>query len=373
MLLPLNGFTVLVQQMAAAVQGGAQQLVDLSIGSVLRTVLEASASVALWMQWLILQVLSVTRAATSNGIDLDSWMADFSLVRLPGSAAAGTVTFARYTVGLDTVVPVGAQVRTDDGTQSFLVVASTSDPSWNGAGGYDLPAALASVDVPVQATLPGSAGNVLAGAIGLLGTAIPGVDTVNNADPLSGGFDAESDQALRVRFQSYINSRSLATRLAIGNAVASVQQGLRYGIIENVDAAGTMHPGYFLVTVDDGTGVPPDALLSEVQAAVELVRPLASTYAVLPPIVVAAAIQMTLETSNPATKPMVAAAVQQSVLGWIEGLPLGGTLAISKLDALAHMTDASVTSVVGTTINGEATDAAAPPNGVIIAGSVVVH
>ena len=373
MLLSLNSFTVLVQQMAAAVQGGAQQLVDLSVGSVLRSVLEASASVGLWMQWLILQVLSATRAATSNGTDLDSWMADFSLTRLPGSAAGGTVTFARYTVGLDTVVPVGAQVRTDDGTQTFSVVASASDPSWNGTGGYDLPAALASVDVPVQANIPGSAGNVLGGAIGLLGSAIPGVDTVNNTDPLAGGFDPESDQALRVRFQSYINSRSLATRLAIGNAVASVQQGLRYGIIENADASGALHPGFFMVTVDDGTGTPTNALLSEVQAAVEIVRPLGSTYAVLPPVVVEAAVEMTLETSNPATKPAISAAVQQSVLAWIAALPLGGTLAISKLDALAHMADSSVVSVAGTTINGAAADAAAPANGVIIAGSVVVR
>jgi uncharacterized phage protein gp47/JayE len=373
MLLPLNGFSTLVQQMAAAVQGGAQQLIDLSVGSVLRAVLEASASVALWMQWLILQVLSMTRASTSNGPDLDSWMADYSLVRLPGAPANGIVTFARYTSGLSGFVPVGTVVRTVDGTQSFAVVASATSTVVNGVTSYSLQAQQASVDVPVQALVAGSAGNVLAGAIGLLNAAIPGIDTVNNAAPFVGGVDPESDAALRLRFQTYINSLPLATRLAVSNAILAVQQGLRFGIVENEDGSGNSLPGHFVVAVDDGTGNPPASLISDVQAAVEQVRPLGSTYAVTPPVVVNVTVGMNLETSNSLTEPAVAASVQKAVLAWIAGLPMGGTLAISKLDALGHGADPSVVSVVGTTINGGTADVAAPVNGVIIAASVVVN
>lgn len=373
MLLPLNGFSALVQQMSAAVQGGAQQLIDLSVGSVLRALLEASASVALWMQWLILQVLSVTRAATSNGADLDTWMADYSLLRLPGAQANGIVTFARYTIGLGTFIPVGTVVRTIDGTQSFAVVASASSVAVNGMTGYSLPAQLAAIDVPVQAVLAGSAGNVLAGAIGVLNAAIPGVDTVSNAAACAGGFDQESDASFRSRFQAYINSRSLATALALSNAIQAVQQGLRFSIVENQDGSGNAMPGHFVVAVDDGTGVPPAVLLSNVQQAVEQVRPLGSTYAVTPPVVVSATVQMSLETSNPLTKPAVASAVQQAVLAWIAGLPMGGTLAVSKIDALAHGADPSVVSVMGSTINGLAADLSAPVNGVIIARSITVN
>ncbi len=60
-------FTTLMQNMAAAVEASATQLLDLTVGSTLRAVLEANASIALWMQWLILLVLRTTRAATSNG------------------------------------------------------------------------------------------------------------------------------------------------------------------------------------------------------------------------------------------------------------------------------------------------------------------
>ena len=79
MQLPLQDFTTLVRNMAAAAQGGCRQLVDLAAGSALRAVLEANASLALWMQWLLLQVLGTTRAATSAGEDLNSWVADFGM------------------------------------------------------------------------------------------------------------------------------------------------------------------------------------------------------------------------------------------------------------------------------------------------------
>lgn len=67
MQLSLQNFTTLMQNMAAAVQSASAQLLDLTVGSTLRAVLEANASVALWMQWLILLVLQTTRAATSTG------------------------------------------------------------------------------------------------------------------------------------------------------------------------------------------------------------------------------------------------------------------------------------------------------------------
>src|SRR5579875_741348 len=157
--------------MAASVQGAATALVDLSVGSVLRATLEASASVALWMQFLILQVLTATRAATSSGADLDSWMADFSFTRLPGAAAQGVVTFGRYTTGIAAVIPVGARVSIFDGSQSFSVVEQDSNPAWTG-GGYTLGASQASIDVPAVATTTGAGANILAGAIGQLMTPI---------------------------------------------------------------------------------------------------------------------------------------------------------------------------------------------------------
>ncbi len=372
MILPLQKFSVLLENMAAGVQGNAAQLVDLSVGSVLRALLEACAASALWMQWLILQVLTSTRAATSTGTDLDSWMADFSLIRLPGTASVGSLTFSRYSPGMSASVPVGATVSTNDGTQTFQVIQQSSNPAWNGSSGYAVPPLVSSVTVPAQAMTPGIAGNVQAGAIGLLTSPIPGIDTVTNAAAFAGGVDAESDAALRARFQLYINSRSLATPQAVDFAVASLQQGLRYAVLENQDTTGAALPGHFWVVVDDGTGAPSDNLLAAASSAVEVVRPIGATYAVTGPLVLQIGVQISFATSNPATKPTVALAIQAAAAAWIAALPIAGTLAVSKLEALAHGADPSVISVTSATINGAAADVVAPENGVLVATSILV-
>src|ERR1700722_1995715 len=115
MQLNLKSFFQVVQDMGAALQGSATALVDMSVGSVVRAIFEANAGIALWIQWLILQVLSMTRASTSVGADLDSWMADFGLVRLTATPASGTVTFSRYSLSQPAIVRAGTQLKTTDG------------------------------------------------------------------------------------------------------------------------------------------------------------------------------------------------------------------------------------------------------------------
>src|SRR5665213_1385348 len=166
MQLSLQTSTTLVQNMAAAVQSAAAQLLDLTVGSTLRAVLEANASVALWIQWLILQVLQMTRAATSVGTDLDSWMADMSLSRLPAVPAVGSVTFSRYTATASSFVPAGALVRTGDGSLTFGISVDITNSVWNAKlDGYTLGPGVSSITVPIVAQVLGSAGNVLANTI----------------------------------------------------------------------------------------------------------------------------------------------------------------------------------------------------------------
>jgi uncharacterized phage protein gp47/JayE len=336
MQLPVQTFSTMVQEMAATLQGTASQLVDLSIGSVLRALLEACASVALWLQWIALLVLSATRAATSVGADLDSWMADFSFFRLSPASSVGVVTFSRYSTSISTTVPVGAGIRVAQGSQTFYVTEQTANPAWNGSSGYTLASGIASIEVPVAASQPGAAGNVQSGAISLLASPIPGVDSVTNALPTTGGVDGESDAALRARFQLYINSRSLATEVAVLAAIANLQQGLRYTVLENQAVDGQTMIGNFCAIVDDGTGAPANSLLSSARAAINDVRPIGSTFTISAPVVVLATVDLVLQTSNAVTHASVAASVQQNIVNWIATLPIAGTLATSKLEAIAH-------------------------------------
>lgn len=283
-------FGTIISDQAAAAQSAAARrqlgapLLDFSVGSMFRALAEANAAVALWLQGLILQVLSVTRASTSKAGDLDTWMLDFGLTRSPANLAGGVVRFSRFTPALPALVPVGSLVRTSDGTQSFTVIADDTHVNWDGVmNGYRLVAGAVSIDVPVEAAVAGVAGNVGSSSITLLASAIPGVDTVINPAALIGGTDAEADDAFRDRFQAYLASLSRATPDAIRFAIDQVQAGLTFGIIENEAPDGTPRPAYFTVIVDDGTGTPSASLLSAVAASVENYRPVGVSFAVLGP------------------------------------------------------------------------------------------
>lgn len=367
MQLRLQDFASLVSAAAAAVQASSRALVDLSVGSVLRAMLEANASVALWMQWLILQVQSMTRASTSQGADLDSWMADFALARLPATSATGQIRLSRFAATEAVLVPAGTLVRTGDAAQGFAVRADTSHPAWSVTlSGYVMGVGVGSVVVRVDASAAGSAGNVQAGSISLIADALAGVDTVANDGPLTGGLDAETDAALRLRFRDYLASRSRATPVAVGYAVAALRQGLRYRIAEGV---GT---GFFVVTIDDGTGAPSSGLLSAAASAIEAVRPLGTSFAVQPPAVFLVSVELSIVTAPGAVHVEVAAAVQLAITAHLTKLGIGEAMPWSRLAQLAYGASPSVVNVTNVELDGSTADVAPGANGVVRPGSVVV-
>lgn len=373
MQLPLRNFTQLVSDAAAAVQGSATVLIDLSVGSVLRALLEANAALALWLQWIAVLVLQASRASTSQGPDLDTWMADFGLARLAPVAATGLVTFGRYTPVAAAFVPVGALVRTGDAGQSFAVVADATNAAWDAANnGYDLAAGVASMNLPVAAVVPGAAGNVQAGAISLLASAMPGIDTVSNAAALTAGLDAEPDAVYRTRFQNWLSSRWRATPLAVITAVQGVQQGVQVVVVENQLPSGTPQMGCFVVVVNDGSGNPPSSLLANAGTAVDLVRPAGSAFSVIGPTVLSANVAMTITTLPGASHANAVAAVTAAVTAWINALPIGVVLPYARLMQLAFQASADVLNVTGVTLNGGTADLSPGVAGVVMAGTVTV-
>ena len=369
--------------MAAAVQSSSSSLINLTTGSVLRAILEANAACALWLQWLILQVLSLTRLSTSSGTDVDTFVGDYSLSRLPAVASSGQVTFARYSTTVAAFIPVGALVKTSDGTRTFSVIADSTNSAWNGSSGFNLPSGTTSLICTVQDVTTdasgnlsiGTAGNVQAGTISLISTTMAGVDTVNNTSPFVNGINAESDAALSARFSNYIQTRSRATLAAVGYAISSVQQGVEYTIQENVTALGAYQPGNFVVTVDDGTGYPSSTFLTNVSLAIAAYRPIGSSWVVQAPTVTTATIAMTI-TCNPTTNKTAAlmASVQSALLAYVDALPDGSTLPYSRLAMVAYMVDPSIVDVTAVTLNGGTADIVPGPGGVIKAtsGSVTV-
>ena len=366
-------FATLVQQAATAAQAASKAVLDFTVGSILRAIMESVAGIVMWLQYLIVEVLRLTRAATATGADLDTWLADFSFARLPAVAATGNVTFSRYSAAQAALILPGTVVSTADGSQSFTVSTNTANGLWSaGQGGYVIPANTTSGTVPVIASVGGIAGNAAAGTVTVIGTALANVDTVTNAGAFTGGINAESDTAARARFALYIAGLRRATLAAIQSAIAGVQQGLVYNITENYDASNVWTPGLLTIVVDDGSGAPSTTLLDQVRAAVDGVRAASVRFTVSGPSVVTANVSMTVTTGTGYSHSTVATAAQSAVAALINALPVGATLSYTRVAAVVWGASPGITNVTSLTVNSGTADITATASQVIRAGTVTV-
>jgi uncharacterized phage protein gp47/JayE len=230
----------------------------------------------------------------------------------------------------------------------------------------------ASAEVPVRADKAAANGNAQARTATLIASPLIGVDSVSNVAPILGGIDAESDDALRDRFRSYINSRSRATTDARAFAISTIQQGLSFVIQENTDAAGGSRMGHFLVVLDDGSGSPPDDLVSAVVAAIDRVRPVGSVFAVRKPQILTVDVSMNLDMLSEVSLADVRPQVTSAVETYINQLAIGATLSVTRLAQAAYAAASAVNNVSAISVNGQNNDLVPDGRTVFKAGLVSV-
>lgn len=372
--LSLLNFNSLVQTMAAYAQGAASVTLNFAVGSVLRAIFQASAAIGLWLQSLLVQVLAATRLSTSIGTQVDSFVNDFGLSRQQAVAATGTVTFSRYTSTLTATIPPGATVQTSDGSVSFAVIADTTQSAWSEAqNAYVIPAGVPSANVTVQAQTAGIVGNVLANTITVITQAVPGVDYVTNPSAFTNGVAAQSDAALKAAFVQYINTRALGTVAAAQYAVEALGENVTATIDENVSVSGAYQPGNFVVTVDNGTGSPPSALIASAQAAVEGVRAAGITFAVQPPTVITANVSVMLTLQSGAGSSAIQTSVSATISDYINALPVGAALPYMRLAQLIFDASPYILNVTALTLNGSTSDLGGGISQVVRAGSMTIN
>lgn len=364
--IPSRNYTDIVRDMSAAITASAGRIVDMSVGSILRAIVEANAAMVLWVQYLTMLVLQTTRAATSTGSDLDTWMADFTLSRKPAAAAKGSVSFSRYSAAVSAVVTVGTALKTVDGAVSFHVAGDISNSAWQASlNGYLLPAGVSSIDIPIEASLAGASGNVLAHSITVLAASVPGVDTVTNGLPTLGGTNSEIDEAFRKRFQDFFAARSRATLDAISYSIRGVQDGLRFSIQENIDITGNKRPGSILILVEDRRGNFADGLRAAIFAAVDSVRPVGTAIILQPPHAVDIGISLNVTFLRNAvdTPAVLQNRISDALWQYVADCPIGGMVSITRISEIAYRTTALIANISQVTLNGQAQDVTSPANG----------
>jgi hypothetical protein len=382
--LPLMTYDEIVQQQTSQTQSTALNLIDFSVGSILLALLQANAGNTLWLQGLISSLLAVTRLSTSAGVDVDSFIQQVSLFRNPATAATGTVTFSRATTTQATTVPVGAIVSVSPsvnavGTQTvnnltFVVTADTTNGNFNPVtNSYDIGIGIASIDVPVTCTTPGTIGNVSAGQINTLNTIILYVDTVTNGSPFTNGLNIQSDQSTKNSFVNYIQGLSRANKAGIDFAVSQTMIDTgeaveRFNSVENFDPSGGSHPGFFYVAIDNGSGSASSQLIAQAIANVQLYRGFTINFNVIGPTVISVAMSftITLITNPTETQTQVTNNIQTALIAFINTVPFNTVLPYSRLLEVIYDSDPNIFNVTNLVVNGSDDDLTSTPTSIFI-------
>src|SRR5581483_1585653 len=167
---------------------------DTSVGSVTRKILDVVAE-AISEAYIDQHLLTYSYDIDSKtDADLDAFVQLFGLARIPAARATGTITFARTGDTSKLIsIPVHFQVTTSGNPP---VIVQTVAPAVMDIGAL-------SVNVAVQATDGGAAGNIPPGTLLPL-TPLDGISTIVNAAALTGGAAQETDDQLRARWKATV-------------------------------------------------------------------------------------------------------------------------------------------------------------------------
>jgi len=280
------------------------------------------------------EVPAAALPTTATGEWLDAWADAVGLERKDETAAAGIVEF---TAPDGTAIPTGTQVST------VQTSADADAPTFQTTEGgvVDVTGVLA---LPVQAVEPGAAGNVAANTVTVLGSSIAGA-TVTNPNAITGGSDVETDEALAKRIGKKLSGAGGAGNVDFYETEALAEPGVGFVTV----FPNTPDVGHVTISITDVDNNPaPAPLIDSLQARLDPSDQPAQGAGEAPPgatvhVTTPAATNVTVDATvvlapghsldgSGGTR-AVGAAIDSSVARYVNGLPVGGDVVLSKVSA----------------------------------------
>ena len=260
------------------------------------------------VDWLSRQLIYDTAEAEY----LDRWASIWGITRTPAAAATGTVTL---TALVGAVLPLGAVLQALDGVQYATTAAVTFTAT--------------TAVVAVQAATAAASGNRTTGQTFALVTSAPGVQSTATAGAMSGGADVETDDALRARLLTRIQTPphggSAADYVAWALEVPGVTRAWCYSQELGADTVTVR-----FVRDLDATLIPDAAEVAAVQAYLAVRRPVTAQLFVVAPVAAPLNFTIAVTPNTTAVKAAVQAELADLVLR--ESIP-GSTLLLSHIRA----------------------------------------
>ena len=288
-----------------------------------------------FIDWLSNQVIYDTAEVEF----LERWCSIWGITRKPATKASGTVTF---TVLAGSVIPSGTLLQALDGVQYQLTADAT--------------VVATTATAPVSAVIAAAASNRAAGQTLNLVSPIAGVNASAVAGLLSGGADVETDDALRARLLTRIQTPphggSQFDYIAWALQVSGVTRAWVYPQELGIGTV-TLR---FVRDNDVGSIIPDSTEVAAVQAYIDNLRPVTAQLTVVAPVATPLNFSIALTPNNSTVQAAVQAELADLILR--EATP-GGTIYLSHIRAAIsaaagetnYTMSAPVADVVNTTGN----------------------
>lgn len=267
-------------------------------------------------QWVTRQAFPQT--AESDYLDLHAQLR--GLTRKQATQAQGSIRFSAQSSDAPRTIPKGTVCLTAD-----MVRFETTAEGVLAAGKTE-------VDVPAQALLAGTAGNVSARAITAMAVAPVGISACTNPLPFTGGSDPEGDEDLRARvLDTY-------WRLPNGANIAFYEQGALS--FDEVTAVSVLPRNRGIGTVDvvvaTLTGQPDEEILSQLQEYFQSRREIAVDVQVLAPKELTINVSVQVKAREGVEQEPVEQAVEEALRRWFSGKRLANDVLRAELGSVIY-------------------------------------
>jgi uncharacterized phage protein gp47/JayE len=355
------GFTVrtfnqILSDMILWVVSHASQITDMNPGSIIRSFCEATSN-------SIEEVYVAVYLGFRRELEfLKERVFDFR--RKTGTKSSGFVTFGRTGSSGTVTIPLGTVVKTSSGLRFVTTVV-----------GSILNGFTTSSPIPASAEEVGKVYNVAPATITILDSDLTGVETVTNANAMTGGVDVESDYAYHSRFQQYLEGLGRANLSGLITGALEVAQITSASVVEHFPAVANVNAHLY---VDDGsTGGVSSTKIAEVQSNIDGdgtsenpgYRAGGVNVVVAAPGQVIQAVTLTITplTTGVDQNQMVIDA-KTAITDYINGLGIGEDIVFTKLIAAVM----SVFGVADTTISVPSSNVSISPSQVGRVGTITI-
>ena len=279
-----------------------------------------------YLEWISRQAIPDT-AETEW---LERWAIIWGITRKAADYAAGNVTFTGINAS---VIPAGTVVQRQDGVQYLTQAIATI--------------ASGTATAAVEAALPGAAADLVATSTVFMLAPVSGViaSATVATGGLTGGLDAETDDRLRERLLARIRNPPQGGSLADYEQWALEVAGVtRAWVLPNGLGAGTVLV-HFVTDDDPGGLIPAAPKVAEVQAYMDVLRPVTADLTVAAPVADTVAMSIQITPNTAAVRAAVTAELADLFLR--DAAP-AGTILLSRMreavSLAAGETNSAVTS-----------------------------